>query len=342
MDKRYPFSPFPSGWFCVGQGSELAPGASRALTFCGQQLVLFRTKAGVAALVDAYCPHMGAHFAPNAGDRCVVDETIRCPMHGFRYDTGGRCVATEYGTKAPPAARLRAWPLAEKNGLLFAYHDPAGRAPDWEVPELPEDREPTPLIMRTLRVRSHPQETSENSVDLGHLAAVHGYVEPKMIDLVADGPRLTARYSFRRRPGRFRLLTRQLVVEFVANLYGLGYSLVEAHVPELGMRTRHLVFATPTDGSHIDLRIGSQVRRPDANAPIYLRMLPWPLLGRVLGPAAFHEYQKDVLQDFPIWENKRYIERPPLAQGDGPIPKYRAWCRQFYPGLTTIAKVEAS
>jgi hypothetical protein len=39
---------------------------------------------------------------------------------------------------------------------------------------------------------------------------------------------------------------------------------------------------------------------------------------------------RDLLQDFPVWENKAYLERPRLAEGDGPIMRYRRWARQFY------------
>ena len=37
-----------------------------------------------------------------------------------------------------------------------------------------------------------------------------------------------------------------------------------------------------------------------------------------------------VSQDLPIWENKRYRERPILCEGDGPIMQYRKWAAQFY------------
>ena len=35
-------------------------------------------------------------------------------------------------------------------------------------------------------------------------------------------------------------------------------------------------------------------------------------------------------QDFPIWENKLYRERPLLCDADGPIHKFRRWAAQFY------------
>ena len=39
---------------------------------------------------------------------------------------------------------------------------------------------------------------------------------------------------------------------------------------------------------------------------------------------------REVGQDAPFWEAKRYVEKPILADGDGPIAEYRRYCKQFY------------
>jgi hypothetical protein len=46
---------------------------------------------------------------------------------------------------------------------------------------------------------------------------------------------------------------------------------------------------------------------------------------------AFAALANDVEQDFVIWKHKQYVARPALAQGDGPIARYRRWAEQFYP-----------
>ena len=61
MSKRYPF-PLPFGWFQVAYSSDLEPGQSKPLSYFGQELVIFRTEAGVPKVLDAYCPHLGAHL----------------------------------------------------------------------------------------------------------------------------------------------------------------------------------------------------------------------------------------------------------------------------------------
>ncbi|HRA35984.1 MAG TPA: hypothetical protein PK748_13685, partial [Acidimicrobiales bacterium] len=37
-----------------------------------------------------------------------------------------------------------------------------------------------------------------------------------------------------------------------------------------------------------------------------------------------------VRQDVPIWEGLRYVDQPRLVKGDGPIPRFRHWARQFH------------
>ena len=54
--------PIPVGWFQVLFSSDLNIGDAIPLRYFGQELVAFRTENGVARVVDAYCPHMGAHL----------------------------------------------------------------------------------------------------------------------------------------------------------------------------------------------------------------------------------------------------------------------------------------
>ena len=37
-----------------------------------------------------------------------------------------------------------------------------------------------------------------------------------------------------------------------------------------------------------------------------------------------------ISQDIPIWENKRYVERPVLIKDERTILEHREWCQQFY------------
>lgn len=326
-DRHLP--PFPNGWYVVAFAHELPPGGVLERRFAGQDLVLFRTRSGRAVALDAYCPHLGAHLAYGG---VVEGETIRCPFHGFRFDAEGACVATGYGTKPPPSAVAHRWPLREQNDLLLVYYDAEGRAPEWEVPAFDVTGWAGPFARR-FAIASHPQETTENSVDLGHLSWVHGYKDVAMLDpLQLEGHILRTRYVMHRSAGALGNFGKLLRAEFAVTVHGLGYSQVEVEVPQYGMRTLQLVLPTPTDEERLDLRIVLYLDRLPRRAAIHplLAVLPERLARSLVGRLTFNGYAHDVRQDFPMWEHKRYIQPPLLAKGDGPIGKYRTWTRQFY------------
>ena len=183
---RFPFPRYADGWFQVAYSDELAPGAVVPLRYFGRDLVLFRTEAGEARILDAYCPHMGAHLGHGGK---VVGDCVECPFHAWRFDGHGQCATIPYAEKIPPRARLRAWPVREVNGLVMVWHHAGGAEPTWEVPVLPEYNHDdwTPYERRRWKVRSHNQDMAENAVDSAHFFYVHGTAEMPRTEAHVDG-----------------------------------------------------------------------------------------------------------------------------------------------------------
>jgi nitrite reductase/ring-hydroxylating ferredoxin subunit len=320
--------PAPLGWYAPCASEELPRNGLRTFRLAGRDLVLWRTAAGVAHASDAYCPHLGAHFGHGG---TVEGETLRCPFHGFCFDGAGACVKTGYDTTPPKDARLFMWPVIERHGFVFVWYHPHGAPPSFDLPDVDTDGW-APWRYHRWELDGHPQETTENSVDIGHLSVIHKYTDlGELAPLVVDGPLLHARYFMHRDAGVFGR-GGKLRAEFDIYAWGLGYSRVEVHVPEYGIRTRHLVFCTPTDRGRAQLLVGLSMDRPAQPGRInpFLSLLPRALVQRLATDAAFRAFKHDVQQDFDIWQNKTYVERPVLATGDGPIVRYRRWTRQFY------------
>ena len=318
--------PFPNGWYAIAFSHQLKNGAVQPLTFCGREIVLYRTASGVAAAADAYCPHLGAHLGYGGS---VHGECIRCPFHGFRYDLDGACTLVPYGTKSPPLARLQMLCVRESHGIILAHNDAGDREPSWSPPEL-DTTQWSPLMIKEWTLRGHPQETTENSVDFGHFSQIHGYADVEaMKDTVIEGPYLNARYAMTRPRG---LLGKPVHIEFEAHVWGLGYSLVEMFVPAFGIEGRIFVLSTPIDGERIRLRIGFSLHGDvDGRAVLpILGAIPRPILNYFVSRATMRGIVEDVEQDFVIWSHKRYVQPPILAAGDGPVGRYRQWARQFY------------
>ena len=118
-----------------------------------------------------------------------------------------------------------------------------------------------PLRSVTLELESHPQETTENSVDQGLLIVVHGYEAVSVLEpLKVDGPYLTAKYTMTR-VNPWLSVFPAIVNAFRVHVWGLGYSMVEIHTETFDFHFRLFILPMPLDGDRIQLRIALTVRR---------------------------------------------------------------------------------
>ena len=325
---RRALPPYPSGWYVLAFTDELSAEQMLIRPFTGRELVLWRTHAGRVAAMDAYCPHLGAHFGH--GGR-VEGERLRCPFHGFCFDPAGHCVATGYGGKVPPTATIETWPVREQNGMILVWHGTKGAAPTWEVPAIVTRGWSTPVHRRFV-LGAHPQETTENSVDLGHFAHVHGYREVRMLrDVVVDGPYLSTAFTAHRPlPLVGGWSTAHFDFEFETHIHGLGYSMVDVRVRGFDIHARLWVLPAPIDGERITLHVAASGDGTGDDVHPWLRPIPRRLRAAAIGRGLLLALAADARQDFAIWQHKRYVSPPALAIGDGPIGKYRTWAAQFY------------
>jgi phenylpropionate dioxygenase-like ring-hydroxylating dioxygenase large terminal subunit len=314
MGKRIPL-PFPSGWFCLTESEALPPGSVETLHYFGRDFVAFRGENGRAAVLDPHCPHLGAHLGVGGA---VVEDTLRCPFHHWRYDASGACVHIPYAKRIPPAAKLRSWPLVERNGLLFVWVHPEGAAPSWEIPVVeewgsPEWSEP---VVRRFEVRSHPQEMAENTVDPVHFHFVHGTPRTPEMSAEIDG------HVFRARQGlTFTTPQGEVPGEVRIEAHGCGFGVTRFRGV---VETLLLITGAPVDDELHRTTIRFSVKKLGDNEEATANV----------GRAFVAEIERQYGQDIPIWENKIHLERPVLCDGDGPIALLRRFYRQFYPGAT--------
>ncbi len=319
--------PIPSAWYCLGLSADLKAGGVWRRSLAGQALVVFRGESGAVSALSAWCPHLGSDLS--VGGR-VEGETIRCGFHGFCFNGAGECTSTPYGKKAPPAAKAKVTPVAERNGLVLAWYGAAGEPPSFEIEPLELDHW-TAWREHVFELRGHPQEIAENSVDLGHFAAVHGYLDLQVLaPLRTEGALLAAHYGFVR-PRAFAF-SPAVGAEITIHQKGLGYAVVEVTLATLGLRTRQLVLSVPLGNDRVALRIAMSVDKrliPKKIHPL-LSWLPRGWLAERIADQGIRSYREDVSQDLPFWEGKVHLTRPALADGDGPIGAYRKWAKQFY------------
>ena len=326
-------SPFPEGWYFIASRQELLKAKLIRKTWMGEEIVVWCDDNGRVCVADAFCPHLGSDLGPAAGGR-ICSGRLVCPFHGYEFDATGQCVATPYADP-PKTARLRVFETHEIAGLIFAWWGVEGRVPQWTLPiEALQQDGWCDFEISTVRFPGHPQDTTENSVDLGHLNYVHGYDNVARVErLSIEGHRLMSNFDFRRTQKIAGIANLIFNVTARTSIFGLGYSFVEIREHSVGMDARLWVLATPVDGTLIDMTLVSQVReiRKPKRWVVGLGFLPTRLRAPIMNKFIALQQRHDVQQDVVIWSRARYRSRPRLCRSDGEIMPYRAYCAQFYP-----------
>ncbi len=155
------------GWYWALPSRELKKGQARALSMLGRELVVYRGEDGAARILDAFCPHMGAHLAEGR----VEGTGIRCFFHDWKFDPEGRCVDIPCQEKPVPV-RVRSWPVEERYGMIWLWTGETARKPVPFVPEL-EGVECDAAFGNRFVKNCHPNVVMINAIDAQHFNSVH-------------------------------------------------------------------------------------------------------------------------------------------------------------------------
>lgn len=311
----------------MGWSHELEAGEHRALKYFNRDLVMWRGDSGGVAVQDAYCLHLGAHRG--IGGKVIGDD-LACPWHGWEWDREG------YNTRIPYSAegckkqlRIRNYPVREWCGLIVAWYSHDQKEPSWEPPEVPEYGRDDfydlhPFSDRLHRVRAHPQMPFENATDPAHMHYVHGNgTIPEFKGYAVDGHWFQSRVAVIYGAGKESTPFTPdgpVTSEVELNGFGVGLNVVRWEKP---IPTVQVTGYTSVDDEYIDYYFSQACRRPEGSD----RTQPTGLA------AEFVKVQwKIIQQDFPIWENMTYLDRPHFAAEEAkPYSALRRWAAQFYP-----------
>src|ERR671913_501589 len=76
-------------WYFAALSGDLKPGKLQRYELLGEPVLLGRTHSGEVFALRDICPHRAA---PLSAGR-LVEDTVECPYHGWRFRTDGACAA---------------------------------------------------------------------------------------------------------------------------------------------------------------------------------------------------------------------------------------------------------
>lgn len=337
----------PYGWFAPLRSADVGRGRPTSFSFMGNDLVAFRDERGDVGVLDATCPHLGAHLG-HGGE--VVGGCLRCPFHKLDFDRRGQCTGAEqhYDPERVRHVRTRAWASSERFGVIFVWHGADPSRPAWENPldALDGDGWTDPITNDGLPLPGvEPLWVAENIADVAHFRTVHRWELAEVIDPPRehrDGSyRIAANVVWRlgaqSRDPRVRALGRWINSPFRFDLAILnpGIAAAEATLTAAqgGLRVRTLVLVNPVGERDAHLRVVVSVRRSlDApwirGAERLLGARPEDLLARLFLAIGTEDFRADA----EVWRHRKHLVAPVLVKGDGPLIDFRRWSTRFWPG----------
>jgi 3-ketosteroid 9alpha-monooxygenase subunit A len=319
-----PYTWRPTGWFQVGWSADFPSDRAVPLRYFGEELAAYRDSGGKLHILDAHCPHFGAHIGHGGK---VNGDCVTCPYHGWVWSSEGTNVSIPYQDTPNPSKRLRVWPVVEQYGSVYLWHHPKGGEVGWEMPDIfrsfPQfetdpDAYYTPMTAKASNEPVHPQVVAENGPDSVHFEYVHrATVAPVSLDWNPDGPFWKFLTGW---PDVRAESSDTMALRIHSWLAGLGGSLTAF---EGAQNHRLTVTVTPVEKGLSDMFYTVWWPRlpGDTNAEP-------PSEIKAMIDKQFLSTMED---DLEIWRYQRYVEHPALAKQDAkPYKALRKWAQQFY------------
>lgn len=159
-----------NAWYVAAWSSEIA-GTPRQIRVLGEKICLFRSGAnGVVALEDA-CPHRKLPLSKGR----IRGGNLECGYHGLTFDPAGTCVWAPGAGSIPPGARVRAYPVHERYGLVWIWMGTAEMADPAQIIAIPNFDDPDWGVNRgpALELECNYLFVCDNLLDPTHVAWVH-------------------------------------------------------------------------------------------------------------------------------------------------------------------------
>lgn len=321
MSQRYDL-PIPFGWFVVALSNELSIAEVKPLHYFDRDLVLFRTESGQAKVLDAICPHLGAHLGHGG---TVKGESIACPFHGWEFNGEGYCTDVPYAKNMPAKIVdkqcIRYYEVKEDNQAVWMWYHPNDEAPHWELDSVPEMNDPdfwTQSRSKDWIVNCHIQDTNENAVDKAHFVYVHTSEFVPEGEVKIDGHRRVTELSSKTMAftdDGVPIEDELIDTSFTSKSFGPGFTLQHFRGVTNSMM---MGMITPINQDSVHLRF--LFLYPELKTDI----------AKLFNDGYIDNVCTQVEQDILIWNYKHYQPNPILCDGDGPINQFRKWFSQFY------------
>jgi len=159
-----------NAWYIAAWADELKA-EPLARRICDEPIVLFRDKDNRAAALADRCCHRAAPLHMGT----IVEAGIQCGYHGLVFDGSGHCIAIPGQSRIPDDARVRSYPVVEKDQLVWLWMGEAAKADPSSIVDFPyhNDKATWPNKHDMYPIKGNYTLMVDNLMDLTHLGYLH-------------------------------------------------------------------------------------------------------------------------------------------------------------------------
>ncbi|WP_436398837.1 aromatic ring-hydroxylating dioxygenase subunit alpha [Roseobacter sp. S98] len=159
-----------NAWYVAAWASEITRDL-RQITVLDEKICIFRTESGDLIGLEDACPH---RKLPLSRGR-IRGDTVECGYHGLTFDCAGQCVRAPGAGRIPSEARVHAYPLCEKYGLVWIWMGNPALADTADIFDIPNFDDPSWGINRgsAMELECNYLLMCDNLLDPTHVAWVH-------------------------------------------------------------------------------------------------------------------------------------------------------------------------
>jgi 5,5'-dehydrodivanillate O-demethylase len=296
-------------WQPVGTALELEREPVQKVRLMGENLTLYRSEVGEYGLIGERCPHRCLSMEYGIPDQ----RGLRCAYHGWLFDAQGRCLEQPFEDRTlaenryKDKVRIKAYPVEELGGLIFAYlgPEPVPLVPRWDVLV----RDDVDKVVEIHRLPCSWLQCMENAADPVHFEFLHAAFGNYQLKRLGRPPAMqTPRHvkiEFDRFP--YGIMKRRLLEGESPDVddWTTGHPLLFPNILAVGSASAPtLQFRVPVDDTHtVQFAYRTSVREPDG--------VPRPMA--VKHRSLFNDEGKIIADNVPAQDMVGWVGQGPVS-----------------------------
>jgi vanillate O-demethylase monooxygenase subunit len=159
-----------NAWYVAAWDHEIGRVSILRRFLLNEPVVLYRQLDGTPVALEDRCCHRHAPLSKGK----LRGNDVECPYHGLTYDPTGACVRVPGQTTIPPSARVRSYPVVERNHWIWIWMGDPALADPAAIEDFHWIGDPAYRFRgERLMLEGNYVLLVENLLDLSHLSFIH-------------------------------------------------------------------------------------------------------------------------------------------------------------------------